>query len=257
MIRLIVNGQIANDVATLPFSNSLLRGDGLFETILAIDQKIIAWQKHYERLASGATALEISIPAKIDLEVSINKLISDLNGKSRIRITVLSDGNWVVSAQSEPEDNLPVSLIKINEPVISNGILTGIKSISYGQSELAVRRAKARGYTDGVFLNQNQKVVETGYANILILQQGKFLTPSLDSGCLPGITRQLLIQHFDIGEALFTWDDLMNSDGVYLCSSVRLIKHVSKVEDKLFEPKEIGLKLIGDFNQFILSKIEL
>ena len=257
MIRLIVNGQIANDVATLPFSNSLLRGDGLFETILAIDQKIIAWQKHYERLASGATALEISIPAKIDLEVSINKLISDLNGKSRIRITVLSDGNWVVSAQSEPEDNLPVSLIKINEPVISNGILTGIKSISYGQSELAVRRAKARGYTDGVFLNQNQKVVETGYANILILQQGKFLTPSLDSGCLPGITRQLLIQHFDIAEALFTWDDLINSDGVYLCSSVRLIKHVSKVEDKLFDPKEIGLKLIGDFNQFILSKIEL
>ena len=257
MIRLIVNGQIANDVATLPFSNSLLRGDGLFETILAIDQKIIAWQKHYERLASGATALEISIPAKIDLEVSINKLISDLNGKSRIRITVLSDGNWVVSAQSEPEDNLPVSLIKINEPVISNGILTGIKSISYGQSELAVRRAKSRGYTDGVFLNQNQKVVETGYANILILQQGKFITPSLESGCLPGITRQLLIQHFDVSEALFTWEELLNSDGVYLCSSVRLIKHVSKVEDKLFEPKEIGLKLIGDFNQFILSKIEL
>jgi len=257
MIRLIVNGQIANDAATLPFSNSLLRGDGLFETLLAIDQKIIAWQKHYERLANGATALEISIPAKIDLEVSINKLISDLNGKSRIRITVLSDGNWVVSAQSEPEDNLPVSLIKINEPVISNGILTGIKSISYGQSELAVRRAKSRGYTDGVFINQNQKVVETGYANILVLQQGKFLTPSLDSGCLPGITRQLLIQHFDIAEALFTWDDLMNSDGVYLCSSVRLIKHVDKVENKLFEPKEIGLKLIGDFNQFILSKIEL
>jgi len=257
MIRLVVNGQIANDVATLPFSNALLRGDGLFETILTIDQKIIAWQKHYERLASGANALEISIPAKIDLEVSINKLISDLNGKSRIRITVLSDGNWAVSAQSESEDNLPVSLIKINEPVISNGILTGIKSISYGQSELAVRRAKGRGYTDGVFLNQNQKVVETGYANILILQQGKFLTPSLDSGCLPGITRQLLIQHFDIAESLFTWEDLMNSDGVYLCSSVRLIKHVSKVEDKLFEPKEIGLKLIGDFNQFILSKIEL
>jgi branched-subunit amino acid aminotransferase/4-amino-4-deoxychorismate lyase len=229
----------------------------LFETILAIDQKIIAWQKHYERLASGATALEISIPAKIDLEVSINKLISDLNGKSRIRITVLSDGNWVVSAQSEPENNLPVSLIKINEPVISNGILTGIKSISYGQSELAVRRAKGRGYTDGVFLNQNQRVVETGYANILILQQGKFITPSLESGCLPGITRQLLIQHFDIAEAIFTWEELLNSDGVYLSSSVRLIKHVSKVEDKLFEPKEIGLKLIGDFNQFILSKIEL
>jgi branched-subunit amino acid aminotransferase/4-amino-4-deoxychorismate lyase len=229
----------------------------LFETILAIDQKINAWQKHYERLASGATALDISIPAKIDLEVSINKLISDLNGKSRIRITVLSDGNWVVSAQSEPEDKLPVSLIKINEPVISNGILTGIKSISYGQSELAVRRAKSRGNTDGVFLNQNQKVVETGYANILILQQGKFLTPSLESGCLPGITRQLLIQHFDIAEAIFTWEELLNSDGVYLSSSVRLIKHVSKVEDKLFEPKEIGLKLIGDFNQFILSKIEL
>ncbi|MGI9171396.1 MAG: aminotransferase class IV, partial [Candidatus Nanopelagicus sp.] len=231
--------------------------DGLFETILAIDQKIIAWQRHYERLARGATTLEISIPAKIDLEVSINKLISDLNGKSRIRVTILSDGNWVVSAQSEPDLDLPLSLIKIDEPVNSKGLLTGVKSISYGQSELATRRAKGRGYTDGVFLNQNHKVVETGHANILILKQGKFLTPALDSGCLPGITRQLLIQHFDVTEALFTWDDLINSDGVYLCSSVRLIKHVSKVEDKLFEPNEIGVKLIGDFNEFILSKIDL
>ena len=59
MIRLIVNGQIANDATTLPFSNALLRGDGLFETILAIDQKIIAWQKHYERLAVSYTHLTL------------------------------------------------------------------------------------------------------------------------------------------------------------------------------------------------------
>jgi len=67
----------------------------------------------------------------------------------------------------------------------------------------------------------------------------------------------MLIKDFAVTEGLFTWDQLLESDGVFLCSSIRLLTPVSKVEDKLFESTEIGEKLIGEFNQYIRSKIEV
>ena len=74
---------------------------------------------------------------------------------------------------------------------------------------------------------------------------------------MPGITRQILIKHFDISEELFTWEQMLDSDAIFLCSSIRLLIPVSKVEDKLFENNPLGEKLIGDLNQIIRSKIEL
>jgi branched-subunit amino acid aminotransferase/4-amino-4-deoxychorismate lyase len=184
-------------------------------------------------------------------------LLKGVTGKSRIRVAALADGNWMVVVETaENSDKLP-SLIRMNQVINSNSPLSGVKSISYGQSMLAVRTAQARGYSDGVYLNQNGDVVETGSANIIILKDGKFITPASESGCLPGITRQILIKDFAVTEALFTWDQLLESDGVFLCSSIRLLAPVSKVEDKLFESTEIGEKLIGEFNQHIRSKIEV
>ena len=71
-MKLLVNGKVVSEPLTLPFSLSFIRGDGLFETILGIDEKIIAWQRHYERLVKSAEKLLITIPAKIDIEVGIN-----------------------------------------------------------------------------------------------------------------------------------------------------------------------------------------
>ena len=256
-VKLLVNGKVVSEPLTLPFSLSFIRGDGLFETILGIDEKIIAWQRHYERLAKSAEKLLITIPAKIDIEIGINQLLKGVIGKSRIRVAALADGTWLVVVEAADSSGKLPSLIKMNQVINSNSPLSGIKSISYGQSMLAVRTAQARGYSDGVYLNENNDVVETGSANIIILKDGKFITPALESGCLPGITRQILIKDFAVAEGLFTWDQLIEADGVFLCSSIRLLTPVSKVEDKLFESSEIGRKLIGEFEQHIRSKIEV
>ena len=256
-MKLLVNGKVVSEPLSLPFSLSFIRGDGLFETILGLDEKIIAWQRHYERLAKSAEKLLIAIPAKIDIEVGINQLLKGVIGKSRIRVAALADGNWMVVVEAaENSDKLP-SLIKMNQVINSNSPLSGVKSISYAVFCLKKKTAQARGYSDGVYLNQNADVVETGSANIIILKDGKFITPASESGCLPGITRQILIKDFAVTEGLFTWDQLLESDGVFLCSSIRLLTPVSKVEDKLFEITEMGEKLIGEFNQHIRSKIEV
>ena len=122
-MKLLVNGKVVSEPLSLPFSLSFIRGDGLFETILGLDEKIIAWQRHYERLAKSAEKLLIAIPAKIDIEVGINQLLKGVTGKSRIRVAALADGNWMVVVETaENSDKLP-SLIKMNQVINSNSPL--------------------------------------------------------------------------------------------------------------------------------------
>jgi branched-subunit amino acid aminotransferase/4-amino-4-deoxychorismate lyase len=256
-MKLLLNGKVVGEPLTLPFSLSFIRGDGLFETILGLDEEIVAWQLHYERLAKSAEKLLITAPAKTDIEAGIHQLLTGAVGKSRIRVAVLADGNWLVAVEAVASSDKPPSLIKMKQVINSNSPLSGIKSISYGQSMLAVRTAQARGYTDGVYLNQNGEVMETGSANIVILKDGRFITPALTSGCLSGITREFLIKDFAVIEGSFSWDQLLESDGVFLCSSVRLLAQVNKVEDRLFESTDIGMNLIAEFEQHIRSKIRV
>ena len=131
-MKLLVNGKVVSEPLTLPFSLSFIRGDGLFETILGIDEKIIAWQRHYERLAKSAEKLLITIPAKIDIEIGINQLLKGTVGKSRIRVAALADGTWLVVVEAaENLDKLP-SLIKMNRIINSNSHSTTQLRLSYG-----------------------------------------------------------------------------------------------------------------------------
>ena len=101
-MKLLVNGKVVSEPLTLPFSLSFIRGDGLFETILGIDEKIIAWQRHYERLVKSAEKLLITHLNKLNenqtvmLKLSLpNKpnLYQDLVNHPRVlKVVALSGG---------------------------------------------------------------------------------------------------------------------------------------------------------------------
>ena len=256
-MKLLVNGVLQDDHAKLPYSNSLLRGDGLFETILTIDQKPVALDRHYARLAKSAKQIQITLPARIDIEVGIEKVLANVSGKSRLRLNVLADGDWSITLEPVSEGKESVSLMKVNEPKISNGALSGVKSISYGESLLVVRRAIATGFDDGIFLNENSDVVETALSNLLILTDDGWQTPALSTGCLPGITRELLIKWFDVKESEFDFDYLLSAKAVYVTSSIKLIQRVDKIEDRLFSKNLLGEELIENFKSKLFSNMNL
>lgn len=254
-MKLLINGVIQDDLAKLPYSNSLLRGDGLFETILTIDQKVVAWDRHYARLEKSAKQILITLPARIDIEVGIEKILANATGESRLRLNVLADGDWFITLEPVSEGKESISLMKINEPKISKGALSGAKSISYGESLLAIRKASAAGFDDGIFLNENADVVETALSNLLILTEAGWLTPPLSTGCLPGISRELLIKWFEVSEREFKFEELLDAKAVYATSSIRLIQPVGKVEDRLFDKNLLGEELIENFRSKLFSNM--
>lgn len=254
-MKLIVNGQEVIPATSLPYSLSLLRGDGLFETILVKDEKVIAWEQHYQRLNTSAETILISLPAKIDLEMGIAKLVKGCLGFSRMRLTVLSDGNWFISIQSEIVESKPIRLMRSETVKNSRASLSGLKSTSYGESLFSVRKVQALGFDDVIYVNENGHIVDTALANLLILKGGDWITPSLDTGCLPGITRGLLIKWFDVKEGSFTFDELLASPAILLTSSIRLIASVSKVGDQLFTESVEAIALIHQFKDQLFSNI--
>lgn len=248
-------GVVSEDEKILPIESSLLRGDGIFETVLSIDEKAIAWDRHYARMQKAANKILINIPAKIDIDLAIAAILKDEIGRNRLRVVCLADGGWFLTLQPITEIAESISITRFPFIRDSRSAISGIKSLSYSESIIAIRHAENLGFEDSIFLNEREEVVETGLANILILNQDGWRTPAISSGCLPGITRELLMIWFGVKEAVLNFDDLLKAKAVYLTSSIRLIQRVDKVEQKLYSPCVEGSDLIDAFEAKLLGNL--
>ena len=85
-MKLVVNGQIQSDLTKLPYSDALIRGDGLFETMLAIDDKPVALDRHLARLEKSAAISLLTLPALIDIQLAITAVLENQIGKSKLRL---------------------------------------------------------------------------------------------------------------------------------------------------------------------------
>jgi branched-subunit amino acid aminotransferase/4-amino-4-deoxychorismate lyase len=254
-MKLFLNGQASPNINLLPYSDALIRGDGLFETILTSGQNAIAIDRHILRMAKSAAQVKISMPNQIGIKNAISKILLDQTGLGKMRLVVLSDGNWFISLEQLASGSDQLKLTKLAWPINSKSILSGTKSSSYGESLFAIRWARSLGFDDGVFVNESGFVVESAFSNLLILNDSKWSTPALSTGCLPGIMRELLIDWFNVAEVEMTYQQLLDSQAIYLTSSLRLIQRVSRLDHKVFEQNHLGHQLITQFSDRLFSNI--
>ncbi|MSY57954.1 MAG: branched-chain amino acid aminotransferase, partial [Actinobacteria bacterium] len=186
---------------------------------------------------------------------AISKILIDEIGRNRLRIICLGDGGWFLTLQPVAEISESATLTKFPYIKNSDSLIAGIKSLSYIDSITALRYAESFGFDDAIFINQRDEVVETGLANLLLLTDKGWVTPPLSTGCLPGITRELLITWFGVKEMRFSYNELLQAKAVYLSSSIRLLQRVSKIDQKLIPAHEDGSALIEAFETKLLANI--
>jgi branched-subunit amino acid aminotransferase/4-amino-4-deoxychorismate lyase len=131
-----------------------------------------------------------------------------------------------------------------------------MKTISYQASAVALREAASRGFDDAIFINEQGEVMESALANLLWLKDGQWFTPELNSGCLPGVTRALLVENFGVIQASLLVEDLENVDGLALTSSVREIVGVQAFESHLYSNSQQIDALSSAFHSWILGNLE-
>jgi branched-chain amino acid aminotransferase len=118
----------------------------------------------------------------------------------------------------------------------------GTKMLSWSFNLTWLENARARGFDETILLNEQGKVSECTSANIFMAVEGGVFTPPLSSGCLPGITRELLLHEaqapgYRVLERDLDLDDLFRADAVFITSTTRELLAVAEIEGRQLNRK--------------------
>jgi branched-chain amino acid aminotransferase group I len=207
-----LNGRFVErgEAAAPALDRGLLYGYGLFETMRSHGGRVFRLEEHYRRLCEGAVVLELPPALTLDdLRAAIDTLL-ERNGltDAYLRLTVTAGpspdeggASPSVLLVARPLSGYPPALYRRGMAAVTGSTrrneaspLSRVKSLNYLDNLLAREEARRKGADEAILLNTRGLVAEGSASNLFLVGSGRLLTPSLDSGALPGITRATVIE---------------------------------------------------------------
>jgi branched-subunit amino acid aminotransferase/4-amino-4-deoxychorismate lyase len=124
----------------------------------------------------------------------------------------------IVAAEQRPIPS-PFRITISPYPVNSRSPLAGVKSCNYLEQILAKDEAKKRGFDEAIRGNERGHVTSGCMANVFWLNGDRFYTPALSTGCLPGTTREFVLENLECEEVEAEIGDLETADAIFLTSA--------------------------------------
>ena len=248
-MRAWVNGRLldrADEPALSVLDHGLVVGDGAFETVKTVAGEPFALTRHLARLNRSLAGLGITPPADDVLRGAVDAVLAadDLIGLGRLRITVTGgpsplgsdrgDGPPTLAVVSDALGDWPATTAVSTVPWPRNerGAVAGLKTTSYAENVVALDYAHQRGGSEAIFANTVGLLCEGTGSNIVVVIDGEAVTPTLESGCLAGITRQLVLEWCEVHERDLPFEVLAEADEVFLASTTRDVQAVHRVDDR-------------------------
>ena len=247
-----LNGHIvpAAEARVSPFDHGLTVGDGVFETLPDRGRGPVALTRHWQRLVKSCEVMGIT-PPSMDLFRQALREVMDANGltDARLRFTVTAgegpvgsdkgDAPPTLLAVAVPQTVWPAATAVVAVPWTRNerDALAGVKSTSYGGNVVALAQAKKQGAGEAIFANTQGDLCEGTGSNVFIVKEGIALTPPLDSGCLAGVTRALVLEacqrsSLPVQECRISLNDFLQADEAFLTSSTRDVHPISAINGR-------------------------
>ncbi|MEY9891678.1 branched-chain amino acid aminotransferase [Catenulispora sp. MAP12-49] len=228
------------------FDHGFTVGDGVFEAVKAVGGRPFALTRHLARLARSADGLGLP-PVDVDAvrhAVTETLLANDVPPLARIRITYSAG---LAPLGSERGDQGPTLVVAIGAsraradttaiatvpwPRNERGALAGIKTTSYAENAKALAHAQRAGATEAIFADTTGRLCEGTGSNIFVVRDGRIMTPTLDTGCLAGITRALVLSWVPAEETDLPIEALLDADEIFLTSTLRDVQGVHRVDGR-------------------------
>ena len=252
------NGDLlpADKLAISPFNRGLLYGDGVFETLRAYGGRVFRLDQHLTRMHEGLQVLRIESQWNAhDIKRAINELLNrNKVSEAALRISVFrGDGEG-----PEPPEGLQPSILISAKPFNTYGEqdyakgfsahlvsmrrssyspLSRIKSLNYLDNILARLEAREHNAQEALLLNTLGWVAEGATSNIFIIKDKILITPPVDAGILPGITRAAGLEIADslnlqAREETFSPEELLRADEAFLTNSLMEIMPLVMLNEK-------------------------
>lgn len=246
-----VNGQFLSETEALisALDLGLLRGYGAFDYVQAYNGKPFHLTDHLNRLKWSLDQIQLALP--LDVE-SIQELTYELLARNE----ALDGGiRFVVTAGISQDQFLPIgqpSFIMLFLPytpipaeyytrgmrVITTRMLRmlpSVKTTNYMPAVFAMKKAKAAGFDDALYLNDRQEILEGTTCNVFFIKEGTIMIPNSDD-VVKGVTRSILInitsEHYSLEYCPIYLEDVESFDEAFLCSSVKDVIPLVQIEDK-------------------------
>jgi branched-chain amino acid aminotransferase len=254
------NGSIFqdNDPVFNPQNRSFRYGEGLFETMRAVNGKVPLFGWHFDRLLRGMKALKINIPPHFNVHYLKNEVSKTLDKMpaARVRLAVWREsGGGYTPTNFNPEFLIESLLLPDNQFTINDlGLTMGVySSFRLHQTPVsAFKTANALPYVlagiyarencfDDVFmLDTEGSFSETISSNFFILKDEKLWTPPLSTGCVGGVFRAFFLdfakkKNIEIEEKKLLISDIETADEVFLTNALQGFRWVEKFNDSDYQ----------------------
>jgi branched-chain amino acid aminotransferase len=257
-----------------PGQVGLLMGWGVFTTLRVYQGVPFALERHWTRLVRDAGHLAMNLEGYdlAGLRQAVVELVrANHRPESTARVSFIknSGGLWSQAANCPPVDLLvfmrevtawPASHRLFLQPagLFSGGEFAGTKVLSWVRNAATLEKVHGQGYDDALLANEKEQLAECTSANIFLVRDGVVLTPTLHSGCLPGISREVLLEiapatGIEIHEQDLTVEDLSSADEVFITSTTREVAAVGSIDPhwKYPTPGKVTSALARAFQAYV------
>jgi branched-chain amino acid aminotransferase len=240
---LLHNGEIrdSGDLFLSPGQVGLLNGWGVFSTIRVYEGVLFAWERHWARMERDARFLRVPFPTDSQaLAADLNRLVeANQAWDATMRVSVVRNrgGIWEGPAPTRDFDVIGfTSQLRSWAAEVKLGLVpharhaadefAGTKILSWAANLTRYEQAREQGLDEVILLNERGEVCECTGANIFVVHGDVVRTPPISSGCLPGVTRALLLDEINVPgiqvkEAVLLPADLESADEVLVTSTTR------------------------------------
>jgi branched-chain amino acid aminotransferase len=240
----------------------LLSGWGVFSTIRVADGVLFAFERHWQRMRQDALRMHVPFPADADQLKSDLLRLAEANGarNATLRVDVVRNRGGLFEGPDQTRDFDIIAFTSDINPwgesarlaIKANGRhaqneFAGAKILSWAQNLTWYEEAHQNGFDEVMLLNERGEVSECTSANIFAARGGEVATPPLNSGCLPGVSRELLLGEIQVPgisvvEKTLLPQDLERADQVFITSTTRDLMPVSHIEG--LKVKSQGLDVV-------------
>ncbi len=256
------------DTRLSPGQAGLINGWGIFSTLRVYDGQPFAIERHWQRLTRDAGRLQLPLTARFeDVRRAMMELLQANQARAaclRIYFIYNTIGIW---KSQEPFPAVDLVMYTVDLPMRVGATqlaireqgrhaahpLTGTKVTSWLHNAWMVEQAHQRGFDDVLLLNERGEVAECTAANAYCVRGGQVFTPPLNSGCLAGVSREILLELAPITERALKLDDFLSADEVFITSTTRQVQPVDRLERHVIRqaPGPVTQKLAGLFDEYV------
>ncbi|MEK3885251.1 aminotransferase class IV [Paenibacillus sp. PL2-23] len=276
------NGKLleAQEAVISVYDHGFLYGLGLFETFRTYGGKPYLLERHMQRLMGGCAELGIRFDMSAELVAEWTRELQKANGlhDGYVRLTVSAGEGALGLPTGDYVRPNALLLVKELPPANDEALLRGrelrllrtrrntpegtvrFKSLHYMNSILAKRELTPPPSpgAEGLQLTQEGWLAEGIVSNLFMVKEGVICTPSIDTGILPGVTRERVLElaagaGYQVQEGFYRWEELLQAEEVWMTNSIQELVPITTLSDSSGACRAVGAGQAGPIVRQLLA----